>query len=432
MVTGFTAQKGGIVRSDHDGRSAGPGAPGPMSRRGFLGVAAGAAVLGTGRSFTRRGPRSLRETPTVPPARTVVETRKVVRTGPPPITVTVPAHDTAPGVILLTPVKSHDYEHGPLIVDNEGNVIWFRSLLQEGINLQMQTYNGQPVLTWWKGKIASGHGLGVYEIINSNFDKVATVRAANGLSGDLHEFVISPEGTALFTLYEKRGADLSSVGGPTNGEFFDCLVQEVDIATGRLLMQWRASKHVRLEESYEGYQAGTPFDFFHINSIDIDSDKNLLVSSRNTWCVYKIERTTGEVIWRLHGKKSDFAMGAGTEFQWQHHARHHADDVLTLFDDGAGPVIETPSRGLKMFLNMGKMRAELVQEYLPRPRMVATSQGSVQVLPNGNVFIGWGSEPYFSEYTADGKLLYEARLPTGINSYRAFRSPWTATPPTPT
>jgi hypothetical protein len=393
--------------------------PDAISRRGFLGIAAGAAVLGTGRSRIRSGdPSRVRDT--------------LLAAGPPPITVTMPSNDTAPGVILLTPTPSSSYEHGPMIVDNDGNVVWFESLGQDALNLEMQTYQGKPVLTWWKGDIVVGFGSGVYKIIDSQFQEVATVRAGNGLSGDLHEFFITPQDTALFTIYEEHKADLSSVGGPSDGSIYDSLFQEVDIATGRVLMQWRASEHVKLTESYATVQANTPFDFFHINSIDVDSDKNLLVSSRNTWCVYKIDRKTGDIIWRLHGKKSDFAMGAGTEFQWQHHARHHADDVLTLFDDGAIPVIESPSRGLKMFLNMGKMRAELIQEYLPRPYMEVGSQGSVQVLPNGNVFVGWGADPYYSEYTADGKLFYEARLPTGINSYRAFRSPWTATPATPT
>jgi hypothetical protein len=408
----------------------------PVSRRAFLGFAAGAAVLGGGNSRTRRGSRL------VLPSRVGRGVRDtLLSTGPPPITVTVPAHDTAPGVILLTPKPltskpSTSYQHGPMIVDNTGQVIWFKSLEEEVFNLQMQTYQGKPVLTWWKGNNNGlGFASGVYKIIDTKFQEVTTVRAGNGLSGDFHEFVITPQNTALFTIFEKRAADLTSVGGPPDGEMYDSLFQEVDIATGRVLMQWRASDHVSVAESYSTYQPNSTFHFFHMNSIDVDSDKNLLVSGRNTWCVYKVDRTTGEIIWRLHGKKSDFRMGAETKFQWQHHARHHADDVLTLFDNGsAGPGTFTvfPSRGLKMFLNMRKMRTEFIQEYLPRPRMQAASMGSVQILPNGNVFVGWGNRTYFSEYAADGTLLYDARLPTGVNSYRAFRSPWTATPSTPT
>jgi hypothetical protein len=382
-----------------------------LSRRGFLGAAGGAALLGaTGRLATPAGAATAGRKP------------------PPPIEVLVPPTNTAPGNILLTPTASQDYAGGLMVVDSLGKLVWFQRHADTATDLQMQWYKGQPVLTWFEGTfVPPGYGRGAYRIVDANLNPVTRVRAANGKRGDLHEFFLTHRSTALFTVYDTHPADLSSIGGSSSGVLLDSLFQEVDVATGALVTEWRASDHVPLTESYmpPPSSSSSPYDFFHINSIDVDTDGNLLVSSRHTWTVYKINRTTGQIIWRLHGKKSDFKMTSGTRFSWQHHVRHHPGNVLTIFDDGDGErPVERRSRGLKLHLDMHTMTADYVQEYLPHPRVLANSQGSVQVLPNGNVFVGWGIKPYFSEYTSDGKLLYAAKLPTGVFSYRAFRSPW--------
>ncbi|MGH9047629.1 MAG: arylsulfotransferase family protein, partial [Acidimicrobiales bacterium] len=190
--------------------------------------------------------------------------------------------------------------------------------------------------------------------------------------------------------------------------------------------------HVALAESYASPSAipanGGEYDFFHANSIDVDTDNNLLISSRNTWAVYKIERRTGSVIWRLNGKRSDFTMGSGSRFEFQHDAKHFGNGQLTVFDDGGSPNVALSSRGLLLSVDETTHRVELVQEYLPDPSFVTGSQGSVQMLPNGNAFVGWGAEPYATEYASDGRLLFELQLaPTGV-SYRAFRFEWTGRP----
>jgi hypothetical protein len=397
-----------------------------VSRRSLLGAAAGATFLGASERLLPGGQ------PRGGSARLVqASSAQSSSPSPPPITVTVPPHHTAPGNILLTPF-SLEYQSGPMIVDSGGNIIWFQPTQGFTANLQMQTYQGQPVLTWWQGELVlpEGYGLGQGKIVNSSYDEVATVEAGNGLSADLHEFVVSPQDTALVTVYEERSADLSVVGGHANGKLLDSLLQEIDIATGKVLMQWRASKHVSLRESYIAppHRASTPYDFFHINSIDVDEDDNLLISSRNTWCAYKIDRSTGEIIWRLHGKKSDFSMGAGTRFQLQHHVRHHPGNVVTIFDDGA-PQETKRSRGLEIFLDVKKRRTKLLHAYTHHPKIFTANQGSMELLPNGNAFIGWGSVPTFTEYSTEGRVRYEGQLPSEVSSYRAFRSPW---PPPPT
>jgi len=354
---------------------------------------------------------------------------------PPTVTVTVPPAGTAPGLIFVGPGGTA-YQHGPMIVDERGRLVWFRPLPTGiALNVGVQQYRGEPVVAWWEGQVLlpAGYGQGDYPILDTSYREVARVKAGNGLMGDLHELVLTPEGTALITVYRPIPADLSAAGGPVNGTLLDSGFQEVDIATGRVLTQWNASDHVALDETYlsAATSSGEGFDFFHINSIDVDTDGDLLISGRHTWAVYKVRRHAGDIVWRLNGKRSDFVMGRGATFGFQHDARHHAGGRLSLFDDGGGPPnVRTESRGIILSLDLAVMTATLVQQFVPDPTFVSTSQGSVQVLPDGHVFVGWGEQPYWSEYTADGRLLYDARFPDGQGSYRAFRAPWTATPST--
>jgi hypothetical protein len=133
------------------------------------------------------------------------------------------------------------------------------------------------------------------------------------------------------------------------------------------------------------------------------------------------------VIWRLGGKRSDFAMGPGTAFALQHDARRQADGTITIFDDGQAPGF---SRGIVLRVDETSMTATLVREYLQPQRLLSTSQGNLQVLPNGHVFIGWGSVPRFSEFGADGRLVLDAGF-TASQSYRDQRFPWVGRPAEP-
>ncbi|MDQ4062886.1 MAG: arylsulfotransferase family protein, partial [Actinomycetota bacterium] len=214
---------------------------------------------------------------------------------PPVIEVTTPARDTAPGYVFVAP-KNGPQEHSPaqdgaMIVDNSGQPVWFRPLQNEDkdtFDFKVQTYRGEPVLTFWEGA-HTGFGLGEYVILDRSYREVRRVRAGNGYRGDHHEFLITPQDTALLTIYALTPADLSSVGGPKDGVVLDGIVQEVDIESGEVLFEWHSLDHVGLEESYTKAPKNPKslFDYFHINSIEVDDDSNLLVSSRTTSTVYK-------------------------------------------------------------------------------------------------------------------------------------------------
>jgi hypothetical protein len=352
--------------------------------------------------------------------------------GPPAVEVTTQAHDTAPGYIFVAPEKGGSGQGGSMILDDSGQVVWFRPLQGtsgRAMNFQLQNYRGAPVLTW-------GETPGEYVIFDSSYREIARLHAGNGYNGDHHEFLISPQDTALITIYNAVPLDLSPVGGSKDSVAMQGIVEELDIETGEVLFEWHSIEHVGLEETYvkpwEDHYPG--IDYFHINSIDVDHDNNLLISARETSAVYKIDRNTGEVIWRLGGKKSDFEMGPGTRFAFQHDARRQPDGAITIFDNGSLvfengiPKAVEESRAIVLELDEEEMSASLVREYTHPDKQYADAAGNMQVLPNGNVFIGWGRALAISEFSKDGELLFDVRLPPENRSYRDFRFPWSAQP----
>lgn len=337
--------------------------------------------------------------------------------------------DSAEGEIFLTP--SNGSQVGPMILDGAGQLVWFDPLHgKAAFDLEVQRYRGKPVLTWWQGKVLNGHGVHGEDVIrDSSYRTVAIVHAGEGYSPDLHDFTITPQGTALVTAYSPVSANLSSVGGPADGGVLDSIVQEVDIKTGQVLWEWHALGHVPLSASYTSVGSGNaPYDYFHINSIQQLPDGNLLISARNTWAIYEISRATGNVIWELGGKYSSFKMGSGTNFEWQHDARLAFNGTLTLFDDGATPNEERESSGKQLALDTGAMTTSLLHRYTHTPPVLAGSQGNLQKLPDGDVFIGWGAEPEFSEYDPSGRQTFSGSFTLPLKSYRAFRFDWSAIP----
>jgi len=329
-------------------------------------------------------------------------------------------------------------QHGPLILDQNGDTVWFSPIPRGGLtkDLNVQEYRGEPVLTWWANTRPSpdptaGEGLGY--IADSTYRVIAKVAAGNGLMADFHEFNLTSRGTALITARRSRRANLSKLGGSAKGYAWSGVAQEIDIATGKVVFEWDSLDHVELTETLHSFYQGTPvrpFDYFHINSIAVAHDGNLLISGRNTCAVYKVDRTSGAVMWRLCGKKSAFSMGPGATFWWQHHVREIAPDVLSIFDDASEPCPERQSRGILLDLDMTGMSATLGRAYTSPARLRAANQGSMQVLSDGRVLVGWGSQPAFTEFSPDGTELLNGELPHGDWSYRAFTADWTGYPRT--
>nr|POE73031.1 hypothetical protein CFP56_30970 [Quercus suber] len=348
---------------------------------------------------------------------------------------------------------------GPLILDSKGQMIWTTDEYGVTINSKVQRYKGENYLTFWAGHKEGSSGRGNYYMLDSSYRQVFTVAAAgDGLHGDLHEFKITSDDTALLTVYNVTNADLTAMGmwRGENGWITDSLFQEIDIATGELLFEWRASDHFDAAESYMtnpfgGYTQSKPFDFFHLNSIEKDARGNYLISSRHLHIIAYIEGGTGKLLWVLGGHAQDFvdlSGGAASSFSWQHDARWLSEDegIISLFDNGvAWPHVDAPySQGLVLQLDAANRTVSLLHSYASLQHVRSSSQGSTQRISVGDspddahMFIGWGSSAAFSEFALDGRLLCETHFGASalyfwerVKSYRAFKLPrheWTATP----
>jgi hypothetical protein len=334
----------------------------------------------------------------------------------------------APGLLFVGPDRSAPVSGGGMILDG-GELVWFRPVPYHRwvTNLQVRTWRGRPVLTWWEGRLDGGYGAGEAVIADTSYRELYRVRAGNGRSVDLHEFQLTPEGTALFTCTPATvTADLSPLGGPRSAEIIESIIQEVDVASGRLLMEWRSLQHIRPEESYRTEFA--PFDYLHVNSIDVMPDGDLLICARNTWAAYKLDRRSGAVRWRLGGRRSDFAMGPGAQFAWAHDARWVGGGRMTIFDDGFDGRTRThsASRALVLDVNVPGHRVRVARSLTGPHHLLTSSMGNVQTLPDGHLLVGFGNDPYTTEYAPSGRILADLEMPVGQHSYRGFRFPWRA------
>jgi EmrB/QacA subfamily drug resistance transporter len=334
-------------------------------------------------------------------------------------------------------------QSGPLILDRNLRPVWFQPAPERVVaaNLAVQRYEGRPVLAWWQGFITKTGSTesGEYVVVDSRYRTLARLKGAGGWVLTLHEFAIEGE-DAWVTANRNVPHDLSGYGGAYNGALIDSAVQEYNLKTGALLKTWDALDHIPLGDSYATVPTnGFPWDAYHVNSIDLTGGGTFLVSMRNTWAAYLVNGATGAIEWTLGGKHSSFTFGPKAAFQWQHDVREGPGGTVTMFDDhccrltGGGTRVPatSPSRGLVLKVDQSTRAATRLAQYNGGGEFESEFMGDAQPTANGNRFIGWGSEPYFSEYSSSGKLLLEGEFPEPDLSYRATAAPWVGLPESP-
>jgi outer membrane protein assembly factor BamB len=425
-----------------------------VSRRQFLprAAAAAAGLVAAGavgyelphRSGSRRSAASApakAETPSSAPAETATPATSRVQTfltrpdlKPPVVRVTQLATppESTPRFIALSPINAvpaSEPQQGLMVFDRQGRLVWFSPTSSGSpFNLAVQSYAGKPALTWWQGTVINAHGEGVGEIGDDSFRSIKTIRAGHGLTTDLHDLQLTARGTALITAYETTTADLTSIGKSSKGQVFVGHVQEVDLNTGRVLFDWRSLDHVGIEDSFQPAPLpGQGYDYFHLNSVAEMDDGHLLISARNTCTLYKVDRSTGQILWRLGGKHSDFSVSSDAVFWWQHDARPHGSSSITLLDN-EGPHKAKQSRGLVLSVDSAGKRVELTRAFVHPAGFITATLGNVDLQSDGGVFIGWGAQSYFSHYAADGTMILDGELPIGVRSYRAHLVDWVGHP----
>ena len=330
------------------------------------------------------------------------------------------------------PIFIGSKKRGNAIFDSEGKPIWFKPM--RSTDFRTQTWRGRPVLTWFQSPTrGSGVKRPSYVIANRAYKVIKRITPGNGYSADSHEFRLTPRNTAYITSFRSERRNLGRHGPGKTNKVADSIAQEIDLETGRVIWEWHSLDRVPVSRTYaKKVKPGNPFDYFHINSVIDTPDGNVLVSGRSTHAIYKISRRTGRVMWSLGGKKSSFRLGRRARFSWQHDAEPLSGNRISLFDNGDAPVARRPwarqSRGLILHLDKRRRRATVARQFFHPGRPLAPTQANLESLPGGNVFIGWGSRPLISEYTANGKLVFDARVQGAHAFYRAYRLPWIGEP----
>ncbi|KAL8664436.1 MAG: hypothetical protein Q9168_007899 [Polycauliona sp. 1 TL-2023] len=353
-----------------------------------------------------------------------------------------------PGFIYLAPNTIP--LAGPYVYDLNGTIVFNGAGKLSGTihSFQPCVWQRVPRFCAWQGTTAYGYGSGQSVILDDHFKVIKSIPGT-----DYHEFkivqTVDLEGysdTAYTTVYKAVRRDLSAFGVPNvddQGWVVDCHFRAVNLATDRVLFEWSSLDHVPLSEGYvpptggiSGYSEQNAWDYFHLNSVARLDGGDYLISSRHTSTIYRISGKDGSIMWRLGGKKSDFKLN-GFSFDSQHDVRvvSGKDNILTLslFDNEYNTFL--PPKGLSsgktIELNTATKTARLVHQYESPSKGVGNPSGdggSVQVMPQGNAFIGWGSDAQVTEHTADGRLVYAARFGvsgSSANSYRAFKAPFT-------
>ncbi|OBT98179.1 hypothetical protein VE01_03716 [Pseudogymnoascus verrucosus] len=389
---------------------------------------------------------------------------------PPKLNITIPATaDVESGYIFIAPFAGfpEGTRHGPLqaapyIFTDTGDLVWsgFTYFSIWATNFQAGRYKGKDVLFSFEGShnAAYGHGHGHTTFLDQNYNTIRELRAGNHRLTDKHEFIIINEKTALIQIYHPVPYDLSPYGGsPEQQWIVDARFQELDIESGEVLFEWSSLEHVSPSEAFlplnpgqagSGYNSSDAWDYFHINSVDKDDQGNYLISARDANAAYKIDGRTSEILWQLSGKSTDFELGEGVEFAFQHHARYLSrsedgkKEVISIYDNSAhgtengrgGEVhFNATSAGKIIEVDTENWTATLVQGFYPPDDLLSKSQGSTQVLPNGNVLVNWGSEGAITEYKPNGEPIFHfymdsGSLGEGVENYRGFRYNWTGIP----
>ncbi|PYH95518.1 hypothetical protein BO71DRAFT_377430 [Aspergillus ellipticus CBS 707.79] len=365
---------------------------------------------------------------------------------PPLLNITVPVQDAnGSEYVFIAPYSDYIQQSGAYIYRKNGDLIWSGIGYYAGFvaNFHPTTYHNETVLQAFQGTMDTlhGEGFGQYVLLNQSYEHVATAKTGNHRIPSIHEFNVIDGETALVEIYLPTVTNLSAYGGNSSQQWIgNGLFQEFNIETGELIFEWNSLDHVDPADSLiklnsssveSGLNSIDTWDYIHLNSVDKDPEGNYLLSSRHFSTIFKINGTDGSIIWQLGGNHSTFAYNF--TFGFQHDARWRdqtaTTETISFFDNSADGTItfNNVSRALFVELNHLDNTATIRRKATAPYAIQADSQGNVQALPNGKLFVNWGQAGAFTEFSADDRVIYHAWIEDGV-SYRGFLSNWTGTP----
>ncbi|MBN1781399.1 aryl-sulfate sulfotransferase [bacterium] len=358
----------------------------------------------------------------------------------PSFTVTVTG-ETAPGNLFLAPTQFFTADGFLLMTNDQGDVLY-----QERVDDKVPfDFKLQPngLLSYgllYEYFAFTGGGYTDFYVMDTTFSVIDEFQMGNGYIADFHDFRYLPNGHAILFGYDFQPYDMSEVveDGRPDAMVAGSIIQELD-ADKNVVFQWRSWDYFDLADSYNDLTLKN-FDAIHINAVDISSDGNLVVSVLALGEVTKINRQTGEIMWRLGGKNNEFTFVGESEtyaplyFMFQHDVRCLDNGHITMFDNGATQFNRTYSRVVEYALDEEAKTATKVWEYRHDPDIFVPTMGNAQRLPNGNTLVCWGFASLAdglaaTEVDADGNVVMEIHFEVpegeaGFGSYRAFRFPY--------
>ena len=332
--------------------------------------------------------------------------------------ISVTAHNAPPPLSLFL----SDFPFDPLVhytpylmtLDENGAPSFIRRMPHDCFDFRQQP-NG--LVTYFDT------GAGCFCLMDSAMAVIDTIRCGNGYPTDLHELRLLEDGHALLLGYDAERVRMDTVvqGGDTSAIVYGTILQELDRGKN-VIFQWRSWDHFRITDAIGIDFTKHVVDYAHTNAIEVDADGNWVISSRHLSEITKIDRHTGDIIWRWGGKNNQFAFVNDTAgFSWQHHIRRLPDGHWTMFDNGNFHTPVPYSRAVEYTLDEQQMTATRVWQFRHTPDVFGEAMGSVQRFDDGSTLIGWGAtNPSATLIDASGKTLLELSLPLGLFSYRAI------------
>ncbi|MCH7535031.1 MAG: aryl-sulfate sulfotransferase [Bacteroidetes bacterium] len=330
---------------------------------------------------------------------------------------------TAEGDIFLTTAGSMGTFFN-VIIDNTGDVKYFDATK----NFDFKVIDGDKLISF-----DQSNQVRKFIMLDTNYAQIDSFQCGNGYMTDFHDIDILPNGNALVICDDKRTIDMSAIvpGGDSMASVSGGIIQEIDKTTKNVVFQWSSFDHFNFTDNiHDADLTASNITYVHLNSVQLTDDGNILISSRRMDEVTKIDRNTGQIIWRLGGKNNDFTFVNETDtFCNQHHAREIDNGNITIFDNANFKA--HPPRAVEYQIDETALTATKVWEQYHDIIKKADVMGSIQRLDNGNSLICWGTveknEANVTEYALDGTRLFELFIDSTygiIKSYRAYRFKW--------
>ena len=300
-----------------------------------------------------------------------------------------------------------------LILKNDGTPVFSREMAAQIFNFDRQPNGNFTYFNRAGGK---------YYEMDTAYHIIDSFYTGNGYLTDIHELRVLPNRHALLMSYDKLPVDMSHIiqGGNPNALVTGLILQEID-ENKNVVFQWRSWDHMLITDATHEDMFAAEIDYVHGNAIELDNDGNILLSSRHLDEITKINRSTGEIIWRLGGKHNQFAFNNDPlRFSYQHAIRRLQNGHIILFDNGN---YHTPqySRAVEYMLDENNMTATMIWEYRHTPVLYGYAMGFAQRLGNGNTLISWGAtNPTLTEVKPDGTKTLELTLSAGCFYLQGF------------